>query len=316
MVSSTLCIMENVLLCSVCGREEASFFCVCTPAFHPLCSSCKAKHIDSPGFHYSLPLARMGTVSAQHYREWKNWLLNLSDSQKELLSSLGELERLRGDTNWAFAYSIRTLEDQRDKLLKSLDDLCAIAIEAVNAAVRETDENSTNGDYQPTTDLATMIWDKAKCQCSAPFSILTHSLDVSEDALLSCVKVSIDFCVKELEECTINQEIKKKKTLQQCAEPCLPILVLETLPEIQVFPRILKSVEKSVPGRIVDMSSALDSIRAGSKSKPSSRAAAVKESYSPSSGGIWSCRKCDGVNLESDTSCMHCQSIRAGPSKT
>ena len=305
-------IMENVSLCSVCGRDEASFFCVCTPALLTLCNTCSEKHSNSPGFHYCLPIARMVAISAQSQQVWKTWLMNLSDSQKESVNSLGGFSTLREGVINAFAFAVRSLEDQRDQLVQSIDNLWAVATKAVDAAVQETYENSMNADYQPTSDLSALVWCQAY-QRSASFTLFSHRLDVSEDALLNCVKLGMDFCVKELEECQISQELKTRNrgTAQKCEEPCPPILVLETLPGTQVFPRVLLAAEKSAPEKIVERSSVPLGKRPESGSIPSSRPASVRQRCSFSAGGIWSCGKCSGANLEPDTSCMHCQATRA-----
>lgn len=312
---------ENLSLCSACGRDESVSFCVCTAALVHLCASCNEKHTANPGFHYSLPVGRIDMVKGKQ-REWKMWLMSLNDSQQELMNSGNQFTRLREDILSAFTYAQRVLEDQRDVLLQSVDDLSAFAREMIGGAVKETTENSTNSDYQPTPGLSELIWKQACGNHFGTISLFTHHVDVSENELLTCIKAGIDFSVKELEECGINQQIKERNRdlSQHCTKSSPPMLGFEKLPGLNISGRAVKAVSLSISPQfprlqIVDSLRSLPPGRGRERGDRLSQPAEAAECRNPAKVSIWNCQKCKGVNLPADSRCMHCLAIRIDPPK-
>ena len=60
-----VCNMEGNRSCSVCEKDGAEEFCMCSN-LPLLCPGCRPVHETKPGFHFSLPMSAYGIVNPQN----------------------------------------------------------------------------------------------------------------------------------------------------------------------------------------------------------------------------------------------------------
>ena len=178
--------MEDNRLCKL---QVAVQFCICSnmPLF---CPSCKATHQAIPDFHFSLPLQACTFVTPYYQQEYKIHFLNLVNSNSKLRENVQALDRFRRDIEEAYKEIYREITQNRDNLLRKVDELKAILYENIESAVQETYENAYRAEYQPSSYLAGLVWTHA-CQCrSDPIPVLVYEVRVAEERLNDPVDIS------------------------------------------------------------------------------------------------------------------------------
>lgn len=194
-------------LCSMCRSARAISLCVCISPLPLLCQFCEPKHKASPDFHYILPIASSDVVTAQNQRDWKIWLVSLNDAQQELIRSAEMMNKCKEEVITAYEEARRVLDQQKDCMLRALEDRKRAVDAAVRAAFWETSENCKDSNYHPTSECASLIWSRATKADSQPISLLIWHIHVSAERIKEAVTVGIEFKVIELEELKLNQEV-------------------------------------------------------------------------------------------------------------
>jgi len=152
----------------------------------------------------------------------------LNDAQQELIRSSEAISQCKVEIISAVNEAKRALEELKENLMKTLEQRQRAVKEAVEAAVRETYENCTNRNYQPTSDNASIIWSRATRESAAPISLLSYSVSVDTKSIKEAVKVEIDFKPQDLKELSLPQGFKEfsfrpKSDSFTSAEPKSPI---------------------------------------------------------------------------------------------
>ena len=133
--------------------------------------------------------------------------MRLNDAQQELIRSAERINKCKEEVITAYEEARRVLDQQKDSVLRALEDRKRAMDTAVRAAFRETSENCKDSNYHPTSECASLIWSRATKADSQPISLLTWKINVHAERIKEAVTVGIDFKALELEELKLDQEV-------------------------------------------------------------------------------------------------------------
>jgi len=187
--------MEGNRVCSLCHREVAVQFCICSNL--PLyCSGCKRIHQAKPDFHFALPLKALDYVTPKLQQQFKVHLLSLVNSHEKLRENLQVLEQFRGAIEATYENFHRDLDKAKANLLYRLEGWKTALSQNIEAAIQENDANAYRHDYQPSSYLAGLVWTHA-CQFSSdPIPVLAYEVRIAEERLKDPVDISFYLAIE------------------------------------------------------------------------------------------------------------------------